>query len=278
MTKIIAISNPKGGVGKTTTVINLAASLAVAEKRVLMIDMDPSGAASTGLGLPQEQVHTGLIDVFAGRASLSEALYHLAVLNLDIIPVNVRNSEEEIRLSEMAKNRIQLKRHIHSMKSCGKLDYDFILIDTPPALNDLTIGALLAANSVLIPLQVGHFAHNAVERLFQMIERIRKGANTELGIEGVLLNFFEKGTRVSLHSAYRAKKVFGEAICNTIIPKNTAIGFAAYQEKPTILVDSASTGARAYLALAREIIHNQHVATALVSVNIARPLTTGIAI
>ncbi len=263
MTRIIAISNPKGGVGKTTTTINLAASLAIAEKNVLIIDMDPSGAVSTGVGLHRENIRAGIFEIFSGAVRLWETIHPLDFLNIDLIPSNVYTTEQDTRLSEMAKNRIRLKRQLNGLVTVSKMNYDYVLIDTPPMLNDLTLGALLAADSVLIPLQCGYFALKALDRLTEIVERIKKSANPNLEIEGILLNFYEKGTRASLKSASLAKRIFGDLVFKTIIPKNAAIGFAAFQHKPLALVDVTAPGSKAFLALAEEIIRKSLAATLL---------------
>ncbi len=164
------------------------------------------------------------------------------------------NSERENRLIEMAKNRIRLKRQLSGLLTLDKLNYDYILLDTPPSLNDLTISALLAAHSILIPLQCGYFALRAVERMIKVVNRIKSSANPELAIEGILLNFHEKGTRASIRGVQEAKKAFGNLLFKTIIPKNAAIGFASFEKKPVSLIDIAAPGARAYLALAEEIM------------------------
>ncbi len=254
MTRIIAVSNPKGGVGKTTTTINLAASLAIAEQRVLIIDADPAGAVSSGMGLERKSIRAGLFEFFSGSIMFKETIHKLPFIDMDIVPVNVYDSEQETRLTDLSKNRIRLKRQLTGMSEAGRLPYDYILIDTPPVLNDLTMGALMAAHSVLIPLQCGYFALNAIGRLMQLIERIRKSANPDLQVEGILLNLYERGTRVSMRSLYEAKMKYNSHVFRTVIPKNVAIGHATYQQKPVALVDITSPGARAYMSLADEIL------------------------
>lgn len=257
MTRIIAISNPKGGVGKTTTAINLAASLAIAEQRVLIVDVDPAGAVAAGLGLTPETIRGGIFEIFSGSARLSEIIHSVDYLDMDLIPANIFTSQQEIRIGEMAKNRIRLKNFLSGHLTGDRLAYDYILIDTPPSLSDLTIGALLAADSVLIPLQCGFYALNSIGPLLEMIERIRKSANPELRVERIFLTFFEKGTRVSIISEQSARRDFLELLSGAVIPKNAAIGYAAFEHKPVALIDIAAPGAQAYFELAKEIINNQ---------------------
>ena len=254
MLKVIAITNPKGGVGKTTTAINLAASLAIAEKQVLVIDLDPADAVAQGLGIRPADLDFGAFEILSGSANLMEAARPSSIARLDVIPARIGDSEREVRFNEVAKNRVRLSRQIDVLRSTNRLPYDYILIDTPPSLNDLTFNALLAADSVLVPLQAGQYAFNAVRRLMQMLVRLRKSANPGLDVEGVVLNFYEKGTRVSDRALFQARKVFRSYLFDTVIPKNTAIGYAAFEAKPVAMMDIKSSGAQAYLALAEEII------------------------
>ena len=218
--KIIAVSNPKGGVGKTTTTINLAASLAILDKKVLIIEMDPNGTLSTGLGLETGSIKSGLFGLILGTIEVTEAIQHHKLKNLHIIPCNVNSNEQETRFASILRSKISLKTKIDDIISKWNLDYDFILMDTPPILNEITISALYAAKSVLIPLQCSYYAINVVERLIQMVQRIRNGGNPELKIEGILLNFYEKNTRFSRKALSEAKLLFKDLMLNTIIPKN----------------------------------------------------------
>ncbi len=254
MSRIIAISNPKGGVGKTTTSINLAASLAIAEKSVLIVDLDPIGSVSTGLGFSDETIKSGVYEMFLGTSDGTDSILPTALPNLDIIPGNIITPEQEIRLSQIAKNRIALKRKLNDLIEKRNLRYDYILIDTPPSLSDLTIAALYACNGVLIPIQCGYYALKVVTRLLQLVNRIKHGANPDLKVEGILLNFYEKSTRVSQRSVSEARKIFRNLVFDTVIPKNTILGLAAFENKPAVLLDACASGSRAYLALAQEIL------------------------
>jgi chromosome partitioning protein len=254
MTKILTVSNAKGGVGKTTTAINLAASLAIADKKILVIDIDPDGAAGAGLGLNRENIKDGIFEIFSGQCSINDAKHQTMLPNLELVPCNVWHADQESRLYELAKNRFILKQKIDEMLNSFPQQYDFIIIDSPPALSDLTISALLAADSVIIPLQCGHFALKAVGRLMRVVRDLKNSVNQELKIEGVLITFFEKGTRVAQRTVNEAELVFGALVFRTKIPKNTALGYSAFLEKPAALVDISEKGARAYLSLAHEII------------------------
>jgi chromosome partitioning protein len=254
MPKIIAVANPKGGVGKTTSTLNLGVSLAIAEKRVLLIDLDPNGALSLGLGISTEDTRQGIYEILLGTTDITDCIQRTDLSNLDIIPCNISSHERELRISTMAKNRSVLKRKLNDLIAKKKLHYDFILIDTPPSLGDLTLVALFAAHSVLIPLQCSYFAINIVSRLLQVIKRLRDSGNPDLQIEGILLNFYEKNTKASQRGAQDARQLFSDQVMQTIIPKNSMISYAAFEKKAVAMVDISAPGSLAYLALAEEIL------------------------
>jgi len=254
MTRIIVIANPKGGVGKTTTAINLAASFAVAEKYVLMVGLDPNGSLAAGWELEVNNNNAGIYEIFTGTYDCIDVICKSPLKNLDVIPCNTHTHEQEVRLEQMSNNRILLKRKLQDLSTKAKKDYDYIIIDTPPAVNDLTISALYAATSVLIPLQTGYFSLRVVEKLLQMIDRVKNGVNPTLQIEGILLNFYEKNTRASQLTVAEAHRLFGSQVFNTVIPKNAALSYAAFEKKPLILVDAMAAGSVAYLSLADEIM------------------------
>ena len=251
---IITIANPKGGVGKTTTAINLAASLAIAEKSVLMVGMDPNGSLTAGLGLEEGKLNGGIYELFLGTADIKDVIHHSELPNLDIVPCNANTHEQEVRLDQMSKNRILLKRKLNDLVDRDKSSYDYVIIDTPPAVNDLTIAALYAADSLIIPLQTGYFSLKVIDKLLQMVDRIKRGVNPNLKVEGILLNFYEKNTRASQRTQTEARQTYGSLVFETVIPKNTALSYAAFEHKPLVLVDATAPGAIAYLSLAEEFI------------------------
>lgn len=253
MQKVIATANPKGGVGKTTTIINLSASLAIAGKRVLVIDLDPNGTLSGGMKLDEREIRGGVFDLFLGR-EYSDVIYKTHLPKLDIIPCDINSNEKETRFFALAENRALLKRKLDALSGKENDAYDFIIIDTPPSLSNLSLAALYAADSVLIPLQCGYFSIKVVDRLIMMIHHIRKSINPKLTIEGIVLNFYEKNTRASRRSEEDAKELFESLLFETFIPKNTVINLAAFERIPVVLMDPGSIGAAAYLSLAQEII------------------------
>ena len=253
MARIIAVALPKGGVGKTTTAVNLAASLAVAEQRTLLIDMDSFGASGLSLGFTEERIKYGIFEVFNFVTGLPSAIHRTELAFLDLVPANVQSLQSEERLMRLAENRSILKNALRGVAQ----QYDYVILDCPPVLRGLSTNALTAADSVLLPVKSGHFSLDAVDKLFKYVDWLREVANKSLEIEGILLTMHEPNTRVTditlreLQSKYRAH------ILQSIIPKNTSLGEASFYGKPCVLFDVNSRGSVAYLALAREIISRQ---------------------
>jgi chromosome partitioning protein len=250
MARTIAVALPKGGVGKTTTAVNLAASLAVAEQRTLLIDMDTFGASGLALGFTQGTIKAGLFEVFNFVSSLANAIHKTEIPYLHVVPANVQSIQMEDRMLRLADNRSILRNALRSVAQ----EYDYVILDCPPFLRGMSTNALTAADSVLIPVKPGHFALDAVDKLFKYLEWIRDVANRSIDVEGILLTMYEPNTRVTditireLHAKYR-KYLF-----ETTIPKNTILSEASFYGKPAILYDVSSRGSAAYLTLAREII------------------------
>jgi chromosome partitioning protein len=257
MTKILAIAIPKGGVGKTTTAVNLAASLAVLEKRVLLIDTDPFGACSMALGFTQEKIVGGLYEVFNFMHSMPKVIHRTDIAFLDFVPINTRNNQMEERILRLSENRTLLKNILRPIIP----HYDYIIIDTPPFLRGLTANALACANSVLIPIRSGHFSLEGIDKLFKYFEWIREASNKTLQVEGILQTMYEPHTKVTEITERELQLRFRKYMLKTIIPKNTHLIEAAFYGKPAILFNAASKGTLAYLELARELMGRQQSAS-----------------
>lgn len=250
MSKIITIAIPKGGVGKTTTAVNLASSLAVYEKRVLLIDTDPFGACSMSLGFTPEKTKAGLYEVFNFMHSMAQVIHRTELAFLDFIPINIRSTQSEERIMRLAENRTLLKNILRPVIP----HYDYIIIDTPPFMRGLTTNALTCADSVLIPIKSGHFSLEGIDKLFKYFEWIREAANRELQVEGILQTMYEPHTKVTEITDRELQLRFRKYMLKTIIPKNTHLIEASFYGKPSILFNATSKGTLAYLELARELI------------------------
>ncbi|HSG29727.1 MAG TPA: ParA family protein [Candidatus Krumholzibacterium sp.] len=252
MGKIIAIANQKGGVGKTTTAVNLSASLGAVEKRVLLVDVDPQANASSGLGVRAGDDEKTVYEVIIGEASAKEVIRKVELI--DLMPSHPRLIGAEIELvSQIARER-KLKSALAPVRG----DYDFIVIDCPPSLGLLTLNTLTAADSVLIPIQCEYYALEGLSQLLSTIRMVQKHLNPELGIEGVLLTMFDKRLRLSSQVADEAISYFGEKVYDSIIPRNVRLSESPSFGKPIILYDVQSSGARSYLKLATEVIERQN--------------------
>ncbi|PRY75734.1 chromosome partitioning protein [Yoonia maritima] len=252
--KIIAIANQKGGVGKTTTTINLGAALAEQRKKVLLIDLDPQGNASTGLGIEQDQRDITTYDLLSGDASLEEAALPTSVKNLSIIPATTDLSSADLELIDNDK-RSFLLRYVLQEADKAVSQYDYILIDCPPSLNILTVNAMVAAHSILVPLQSEFFALEGLSQLILTVRDVRQTANPDLWIEGIVLTMYDRRNNLSIQVEDDARENMGDMVFKTVIPRNVRLSEAPSFALPVIEYDSASKGATAYRALAKEVIN-----------------------
>ena len=258
-TRIIAIANQKGGVGKTTTAINLATALAAINKKVLIIDLDPQGNASTGLGISHEARIRNIYHVVMEQIFLSEAIQPTDIPGLDIVPSGMDLSGAEIELIEVDEREFSLHRALLNILGPNGEDgfYDYVLIDSPPALGLLTINALVASHAVLVPLQCEFFALEGISHLIKSIERIRKGFNPDLELQGIVLTMFDKRNNLSDQVAADVREFFGEKVYKTVIPRNVKVSEAPSHGRPVLIYDISCAGAQAYLHLAGEVIRRE---------------------
>ena len=251
MGRIIAIANQKGGVGKTTTAINLSASLASLGKKVLAIDMDPQGNMSSGLGVDKNEVEKTVYDLIIGNIGIEECIYEEVIENLDVLPSNIDLSAAEIELIGVDNKEFILRDEVNKVKE----KYDFIIIDCPPALSMLTINAMTTSDSVLVPIQCEYYALEGLSQLIHTIELVQERLNPELEIEGVVFTMYDARTNLSLQVVENVKDNLNQNIYKTIIPRNVRLAEAPSYGMPINLYDPKSKGTESYLLLAEEVIN-----------------------
>jgi len=253
VTRVLAVANQKGGVGKTTTTVNLATALAACGKQVLIVDLDPQGNASTGLGVAANQRERSIYQVMLDGLPLTEAVTRTLVPGMDIIPSGVNLSGAELELIDVTRREYRLRDAIETIR--GR--YDFVLIDCPPALGLLTLNALAAADSVLVPLQAEFYALEGLSHLMRTIERVRRGLNEKLSLQGVVLTMFDRRNNLCEMVAADVREYLGDRVYKTMIPRNVRVSEAPSHGKPVLLYDLRCAGSQAYVRLAREILQRE---------------------
>jgi chromosome partitioning protein len=253
MGKIIAVANQKGGVGKTTTAVNLAAGLAVEEKRVLLVDADPQGNATSGAGIPRAMSRKTLYNAMVLREPIENTILETELPLFFVIPSDKNLAGAEIELVESEGREFKLKTLLNEIKD----RYDYIIIDCPPSLGLLTINGLTSADSLLVPIQCEYYALEGVTELFDTLARLRRGLNPKLTIEGLLLTMYDERTNLSAAVAKDLRDFYGTQVLKTVIPRNVRLAEAPSYGKPIILYDIRSRGAESYIQLAKEILSHE---------------------
>ncbi|MFD0590212.1 ParA family protein [Paenibacillus sp. GCM10027627] len=256
MSKIIAIANQKGGVGKTTTSVNLAACLASLGKKVLLVDIDPQGNTTSGLGVNKADVTNCIYDVLINEVHPNDAMVETSVPGLKVIPATIQLAGAEIELVPTISRELRLKKSLHMVKN----QFDYVLIDCPPSLGILTINSLTAADSVLIPIQCEYYALEGLSQLLNTVRLVQKHLNTTLQIEGVLLTMLDARTNLGIQVIEEVKKYFQQKVYQTIIPRNVRLSEAPSHGQAIITYDPRSKGAEVYLELAKEVITYEQAA------------------
>jgi chromosome partitioning protein len=250
VSKIIAIANQKGGVGKTTTSVNLGAGMATLGKRVLLVDIDPQGNTTSGVGVNKADVANCVYDILINDAEPKETILETQIEGLHIIPATIQLAGAEIELVSTISRELKLKKALNTVKS----NYDYIIIDCPPSLGILTINSLTAADSVIIPIQCEYYALEGLSQLLNTVRLVQKNLNPHLMIEGVLLTMLDARTNLGIQVIEEVKKYFQEKVYRTIIPRNVRLSEAPSHGQSIITYDSRSKGAEVYLELAKEVI------------------------
>jgi len=252
--RVLAVSNQKGGVGKTTTAINLGTALAAIGEKVLIVDMDPQGNASTGLGVPRETRRVTIYDVIVDGRSVDDSAVPTTVPGLDIVPADADMSGVEIELSQADRRSFRLRDALRGQGAEGQTRYDYVLIDCPPSLNLLTLNAMAAADAVLVPLQCEFFALEGLTQLMKTIEMVRQSLNPTLEIQGLVLTMYDRRSTLSGQVAADVRSHFGDKVYDAVIPRNVRVAEAPSFGKPALIYDLKCAGSQAYLRLAREVV------------------------
>ncbi|MDI6783297.1 MAG: AAA family ATPase [bacterium] len=253
MNRIITIANQKGGVGKTTTAVNLAACLAAAGKKTLLIDLDPQANATSGLGIDKKTVDKSVYDILINSVAPDEIVMHTSIPLLDLIPSNDQLNGALVELVEIDRREFLLLEALNSLKE----HYDYILIDTPPSLGLLTLNALVAGNKILVPLQCEYYALEGFAKLLETIERVKTSLNPNLGFLGIVLTMFDSRTNLAAQVADEVRNHFSDLVFKTVIPRSVRLSEAPGFGKPIILYDFRSSGAEAYIKLTQEVIERE---------------------
>lgn len=253
MVKVIAIANQKGGVGKTTTAVNLAACLAALNRKVLLVDSDPQGNATSGLGFDKRDIKQCIYDTLINDVSMQDVIKHTAYKNLDVVPATIQLAGAEIELVSLMNREGKMKNGLERVKH----NYDYVIIDCPPSLGLLTINALTAASSVIIPIQCEFYALEGVTMLMNTIQLVQRNLNPALKLEGVLMTMYDSRTNLSNEVVVEVQKYFKTKMYQTIIPRNVRLSEAPSHGQPVIDYDSKSKGAQVYMELAQEVVGDE---------------------
>jgi chromosome partitioning protein len=260
--RVLVIANQKGGVGKTTTAINLGTALAAVGEPTLIIDIDPQGNASTGLGMGRDQRRVSVYDVLTGGAPLVDAIHPTRIPKLSIIPATVDLSGAELELIDAERRNYRLKDAIEDYSVHGQSPFSYALIDCPPSLTLLTVNAMVAADAVVVPLQCEFFALEGLTQLLNTIELVRENLNSELELQGIVLTMFDKRNKLSDQVAADVRAHLGDKVYNTVIPRNVRISEAPSHGLPALVYDLKCPGSQAYIKLAGELIQRERVRVA----------------
>ena len=253
MVKVIAIANQKGGVGKTTTAVNLAACLAALNRKVLLVDSDPQGNATSGLGFDKRDIKQCIYDTLINDVSMQDVIKHTAYKNLDVVPATIQLAGAEIELVSLMNREGRMKNGLERVKH----NYDYVIIDCPPSLGLLTINALTAASSVIIPIQCEFYALEGVTMLMNTIQLVQRNLNPALKLEGVLMTMYDSRTNLSNEVVVEVQKYFKTKMYQTIIPRTVRLSEAPSHGQPVIDYDSKSKGAQVYMELAQEVVGDE---------------------